>query len=383
MGKNKNLKKYIVISGFNTHDNNRGTAALSYGAISFCVQNGYLLDDQEILTLKPTKKIWKHYDDVVEKYTINGRVWCHRTKYVSAFAHKILRITGLYIPFSRYGKIIQNVGLVAAINGGDGFSDIYNTRTFFLRLRDIKYAMGIGIPLVFLPQTLGPFEIKSNYELAKKILKYANKIYIRDNKFVDELKRMGVDYTEAKDLSAYMQPESWDVDVKPNSVGINISGLCYSNTFRTLSGQFSAYPDLVSRLIMYFKNKGKTVYLIPHSYHYGIPEPSNDDMEACKMVYDRLEDKNNVIFIDKDLSSPQVKYVISRMSFFVGTRMHANFAAMYTHVPVFGLAYSYKFAGAFDANGLNGEKQTVMVNNITEEDIDVIINKINDFYESV
>lgn len=383
MGTNKNLKKYVLISGFNTHDNNRGTAALGYGAISFCAQKGYLTDGQEILSLRPTKKIWKHYEDIIEEYKIGDKVWCHRIKYVSAYAHKILKSIGIYIPFSSYGKIIREVQLVAAINGGDGFSDIYGKQTFYNRLPDIKFAMKIGIPIVFLPQTLGPFENESNYKLAEKILKYATKIFIRDNKFVEQLNRMGVDYTETKDLSAYMQPEFWDIDIKQNSVGINVSGLCYSNTFRSLSGQFSLYPELIERLIVYFRNEGKTVYLIPHSYHYDDPEPSNDDIEACRMAYDRLEDKTNIILLDDNLTSPQVKYVISKMSFFIGTRMHSNFAAIYTHVPVFGLAYSYKFAGAFDSNGLSGEKQTAMINNITAEDVKKIITKIVEFYKSI
>jgi len=60
--------------------------------------------------------------------------------------------------------------------------------------------------------------------------------------------------------------------------------------------------------------------------------------------------------------------------------MHANFAAIYTNVPLFGLAYSYKFQGAFDANGLNGVKQTALINNIKEEDIEIIINRILDVY---
>ena len=33
-----NHKKYIIISGLNLRDNNRGTAALGYGAISFLQQ---------------------------------------------------------------------------------------------------------------------------------------------------------------------------------------------------------------------------------------------------------------------------------------------------------------------------------------------------------
>lgn len=71
-----------------------------------------------------------------------------------------------------------------------------------------------------------------------------------------------------------------------------------------------------------------------------------------------------MVFLDEDLTSPKVKYVISQMSFFIGTRMHANFAAIYTDVPVFGLAYSFKFDGAFTANGLDGKKQTAKINNL-------------------
>ena len=68
------------------------------------------------------------------------------------------------------------------------------------------------------------------------------------------------------------------------------------------------------------------------------------------------------------------------MAFFIGTRMHANFAAIYSGVPVFGLAYSYKFEGAFNANGLDGKNQTAMINNIKIEDIDEIIKQIENAY---
>ena len=58
--------------------------------------------------------------------------------------------------------------------------------------------------------------------------------------------------------------------------------------------------------------------------------------------------------------------------------MHANFAAIYTRVPLFGLAYSYKFQGAFEANGIYDS--TAMINNISEKECDKIVNKIADKY---
>ena len=378
MGKS-NEKKYVIISGFNTKDNNRGTAALSFGAINFCNSHGYLEKGEELLTIKFINKFW-NYKDYNEVYDIDGRSWSHHVIHVLLIEKFLFDKLHILLPFTKFGKTIRMVKLVACINGGDGFSDIYNVKTFHLRLLETWLAMALKIPVIQLPQTIGPFSENKCYNEAKKILSYSKDVYVRDEKYITELKRMGVNYKLEKDLSAYMLPEPWDIDIKDNAIGINVSGLAYSNRFRTLSGQFDAYPKLIDRLICHFRDKGHAVYLIPHSYNYEHPEDANDDIVACREAYERLKNRENVVFVDKDLISPRVKYVISKMSFFIGTRMHANFAAIYTGVPLFGLAYSYKFEGAFNANGLDGAKQTVMINNIKETDIDRIIKKIDGVY---
>ena len=375
------MKRYVVISGFNINANNRGTAALGYGAVSFCQEYGYLHEGQELLTIKFVKKFWKkQYRDNSENHKSCGKTWKCHTIHVCVLEQFLLNKFRLALPFTKFGRLIREIETVACINGGDGFSDIYGTRIFHSRLPEIKMAMSYGIPVIQLPQTLGPFKDNRNFCIAKDILRYSKDIYVRDEKFIPELEKLGVKYILTKDLSAYMQPEPWNIDIKPNSIGINVSGLAYSNRFHALSGQFDVYPELIDRLICHFRNKGHFVYLIPHSYNYANPELNNDDMVACRAAYEKLCDKSNVIVVDKDMISPQVKYVISKMSFFIGTRMHANFAAIYTNVPLFGLAYSWKFEGAFDANGLEGKKQTANINSIDKMEIDDIIMKINQVY---
>lgn len=371
-------KKYFIISGMSLRDNNRGTAALGYGAISFLLERGFVTEDMELLEIKYNDSFFPK-NDVCEKLTIQGKVWKKRTVFVSLNVSRIQRHLGVILPFTKLTRIQRQVAFVAAINGGDGFSDIYNTNSFRNRLADTILAMSGNVPLIQLPQTLGPFSKPENYELAKRILQYSQHVYVRDTKYISELDKMGVKYELTKDLSAYMQPEEWSIDIIPGSIGINVSGLAYSNTFRALSGQFDAYPKLVETIITHFQKKNKTIYLIPHSYNYNKPEVSNDDLVASKAVYNSLSDKTNVVVVDGDLISPQIKYVISKMSFFIGTRMHANFAAIYTHVPVFGLAYSYKFEGAFEANGLSKD-QTYLINNINNNDIKTIVNKIESLY---
>lgn len=375
-------KKYVIISGLDLRDNNRGTAALGYGAISFLRQLGKLKEGTRLVNLRCYKNFLKSRNRKAKEETlaINGVDWHRITLGIFIVEKWLLCRFGISLPWSRTAKVLKSVEYVAAINGGDGFSDIYGTDAFHSRLLETWIALKTQIPVIQLPQTLGPFQSRGNYYEACRILSHSAAVYVRDKKFIPELKKMGINYEMTKDLSAYMQPEPWDIDVKPDSIGINVSGLAYSNGFRTLAGQFAAYPELINRLICHFRDKGQTVYLIPHSYNYEIPEPNNDDMVACKAAYDRLKDKSNVIFVDKGLISPQVKYVISKMTFFIGTRMHANFAAIYCGVPLFGLAYSYKFEGAFNANGLDGKNQTAMINNISEDEIGIIIEKIEKVY---
>lgn len=372
------MKKYILIQDFNLNSNNRGTAALGYGSISFLREKGYLTDEHVIVNIRYRRSLIEksvYYTKIVQGVKIDI---CDL--YPSRLEYKILLKTGKTFGFSKLAKVISNLTCVAALNGGDGFSDIYGQSLYKSRLPYTYIAMKCNIPLIIMPQTIGPFKDPENYKEAESILKYAKEVYVRDDKFVEELNKMGVNYQMTKDLSAYMQPEAWDIDIKPNSVGINVSGLAYSNKFLDTAGQFETYPIFIERLINKFRADGTTVYLIPHSYNVNNPETNNDDIEACSAAYNRLAVKTDVVYVDKDLISPQVKYVISQMSFFIGTRMHANFAAIYTNVPVFGLAYSYKFEGAFKANGLSAD-QCFMINNMREDEIDDAIEYIYKFYK--
>lgn len=373
------MRHSFVVSGMDLNDPNRGTAALGYGAISFLKEKNYIDEKDNLLFIRPSVKFWK-YKDYIENCVIQGNKLDVKTVFIWKPILDLYLASGISLPFTKLTRIIKEIKLVAAINGGDGFSDIYNTKTFINRLSETILAIKAKIPYVILPQTLGPFKSDKNYNLARKILKGAQSVFVRDDKFVNELKEMGVQYEITKDLSFYMKPEPWDINILPNSIGLNISGLCYSNSFRDLSGQFDAYPSLIDSIIKMFQDRGKTIYLIPHSYCYEKFDENNDDIEACRLVYEKLSNKENIILIDRDMISPQIKYVISQMSFFIGTRMHANFAAIYTGIPLFGLAYSYKFSGAFDANGLSGANQTSMINNITTSEIPQILQKIDATY---
>lgn len=378
------MRNYINISGFDLNQPNRGNAALNYGAVSFLLQKGLIDSDTEFVAYRFYRNFFKAI--CCRKHVVNffyeGRNWQYTRIPVSSIERWLLKKIGITLPWTTFGKTIKKTKLAVADYGGDGFSDIYGQKIFDSRFIQTNITSAANIPLIVLPQTIGPFQRKENYDFAIQVLKYAKEVYVRDGKFIDELKRNNIPYIRSKDLSSFMLPEKWEFEPKSNPIGINVSGLAYFNKFINLEGQFDCYPNLICSLIDYFRTKQHSVYLIPHSYNYERPEENNDDILACREAFNSLKDKTNVYVIDKNLSAPQIKYAISQMLFFVGTRMHANFAAIYSGIPLFGLAYSYKFAGAFFANGLDGDKQTVMINNINQDDIRNIIKKLDLFYHS-
>lgn len=370
--------KYVILSDFNVRSNNRGTAALGYGALAFLQSKGYIDNGFEIVKIRFHRYPWsKIPKEKVSELDINGKKWKLHELSVWALERYLYRFR-LHFLNTLYRRTISNVRIVAAINGGDGLTDLYGNKLLDSRLPEMKLAIESRIPFIVMPQTIGPFLDPANKERILSILGKAQKIYVRDTNFVKELEDKGLQYEVDNDLSYYMQPEPVEIEIKHPCVGVNVSGLAYSNRFGNLAGEFDCYPALMEGIVRMFQSKGCNVYIIPHSYNTERIEANNDDMEASKQFYDGLTEKENVIFVDRNLISPQIKYLISQMDFFIGTRMHANFAAIFTGTPVFGLAYSYKFKGAFERNGIYN--RVALINNLKESDISGVLSQIESAY---
>ena len=56
--------------------------------------------------------------------------------------------------------------------------------------------------------------------------------------------------------------------------------------------------------------------------------------------------------LSPDLDASEVKWCISKLDWFVGSRMHATIAALSSGVPCAAIAYSRKFRGVFATLGV-------------------------------
>jgi len=375
------MKKILYFYDFAIDHTNRGCQALTYGGISFLLS---IIDHPEDFEWLVPAYCFRKREDEIYNVFIDGQFLEIKRRYyflpeiiISSLFNKIFK--GIK-PFTRFSRDLQRLEYVTNISGGDGFSDIYRKKTFFILAWPSILAVFLRKKLIIMPQTIGPFNNLYVRKIAHYILQGANKIYVRDYVYSKNLDMLSLTYIRNNDVSFYMNPKPIDYTITKNSVGINISGLTYYNNYRNLAGKFSNYKELVIRIIESFQAKNLDIYLVPHTYNFNQPEINSDDLQASKDLYMELRDKSRVHIVDKDMIAPEIKYIISQFDFFIGTRMHANFAAIFTKVPAFGLAYSYKFSGSFDLYGL--KDNYISVHNLKNEDIPKAIDKLLTSYDN-
>lgn len=73
------MKNYILISGLNLNDNNRGTAALGYGSFSFLEQQSMLAKDSQFINFRYIKNPFKKINRgiKIQKIKLGNHVYEH------------------------------------------------------------------------------------------------------------------------------------------------------------------------------------------------------------------------------------------------------------------------------------------------------------------
>jgi len=90
------------------------------------------------------------------------------------------------------------------------------------------------------------------------------------------------------------------------------------------------------------------IVLIPHVMMSPLIFPDNDDYQFMQALLDALppESKDGIFLYDaRRHSSKQIKWVISQLKIFVGSRLHAIVAALSSCVPAFCIGHSIKSRG--------------------------------------
>lgn len=270
-------------------------------------------------------------------------------------------------------KTLCRARAVLDVSGGDSFTEIYGKSRFKTVTLPKRIALDTGRPLVLLPQTYGPFYTRDAREQAKDIVRRARMAWARDEASFGELKKLlgdafdptrhrsGVDMAFGLPACPPREPlaepiSSWlEANNRTRPVlGFNVSGLLYRNPLDAavnfgLRGDYCAIVHATLRRLL--ANTNARIILVPHVY-VGKPE-SECDLAACEHVLQSLDaDPDRIEILRGEHNAMALKWAVSRMDWFCGTRMHATIAGLSSGVPTIALAYSGKTQGVFETCGL-------------------------------
>lgn len=274
--------------------------------------------------------------------------------------------------FNSTVNAILSSDAVVDVSGGDSFTDLYGAHRFAAMVMTKQLALENGLPLILLPQTLGPFTSPAALRVATNILLRARAVWVRDQASLEFLRRtlgdafdparhrLGVDMAVA--LPAAMPqlaaPVMRMLDAHRGYplAGLNVSGLLSYDPEGAqerfgLADRHDHQIDRVALSVLQ-SDPAMRLLLLPH-VNRGPGHPESD-LDACQALVRRLppEFASRVHVLEAPLNAMELKWVLARLDWFAGARMHATIGAFSSGTPTLGLGYSDKTAGVFEQCGI-------------------------------
>ena len=193
-----------------------------------------------------------------------------------------------------------------------------------------------GIKTVLWGCSIEP-EVAAEADVAEDLRNYSI-VAARESITYAAVKEVGANTLLMPDPAFLMKAKACEVEdffLEKEAIGINISPMIINNE-KNQGAAYANYRELIQYIL---DNTDAYIALIPH-----VVWANNDDRIPLKQLYDDFGQNQRLILVD-DHTAPELKYIISQCSFFVGARTHATIAAYSSCVPTLVVGYSVKAKG--------------------------------------
>ena len=302
---------------------------------------------------------------------------------------KILSIIGIpATPFlkERYLSAFNQADLVVDLSG-DSFADYDLIGNSLYICMELMLAILLQKPFVIYSQSLGPFNWWSR-PLVRFCLKKANAIILREEISLSYLRSLKVgavptflkadcafalDPASSERVQEIMRDERIELSGTSPLIGIGIS--------RYLEKSSSEYVAMVTEVIDHLtQSMDARVLLVSHVFdRFELDE--QDDRYTAKIILTALKNKTSVKIIQREYTPSELKGIIGCCDLFIGSRMHANIAALSMSVPTITIGWSHKYHGimasfglecfAFDYRNMNIEGLVTAVNQACSDRLNI------------
>ena len=229
----------------------------------------------------------------------------------------------------------KNVAWTADVPGyGQSSPIIWGDRILILYAQDVLARTGQGQPIIFdvkCSQALGPFDQPLNRVLAKRLLPRMHVVLARGEDSYSNVQGLGLQnirLARATDL-AFTLPHDEPLERRlaerldplrsrgtvlfmPSAV---VEGWCERHGIE----HDVAFAELVREVC---NRLGAAAVLAPHSFRATGKPRRMDDARVCRSVAARLQDRDDVVLIDEDLSPAQLRALVDRADLVVTSRFH-------------------------------------------------------------
>jgi colanic acid/amylovoran biosynthesis protein len=257
-----------------------------------------------------------------------------------------------------------------------------------IRLSYILTGIAFNKPTIFYSQSVsdlfGPFDKfivkftinKSDMFIAREKLTYNYLINIGVMSSKLSLQADSAFLLQMKEPSQ-LDDKLRDILSRNNTVGItvtrwNFPGL--SNAAKLKDNYISCFRKFASYLV---NDCNFNVIVFPQVTG---PNDFSDDRLFAKEIFAPLNN-NGITVLEGKYSPENLKMLISKAKYFVGTRMHSNIFAIGAKVPTIAIAYQDKTVGIMEMIGM--EDLVIHINNITENNLIDKFNKLVSSREEV
>ncbi len=235
--------------------------------------------------------------------------------------------------------VLKDARAVLSI-GGDNYSFDNGKPVLFTMLDDLVLAY--KKPLIIWGASVGPFDKNPNYErYIVQHLKKVTGIFVRESMTLEYLNSKNIkdNVFLVADPAFLLRPIEpvWVPKIDDGAIGINLSPLM--SKYLT-DGHHQKWVILAAQIVReIYKRTNRKIYLIPH-----VTSPNSNDYSFLAEVLSLLEGVDVVLIGDR-YNAAEIKWIISKMTVFVGARTHSTLAALSTYVPTLSFVYSIKARG--------------------------------------
>lgn len=345
-------KKYILVTG--TGFVNKGSQAMLFNAVDELKKR---FPKQEVIDLSTLD----YNQDDVEKY--NFKIMPDNLSLFIPKRYSVLRDFGKIL-FRYRGKEISRVEQDKWI---DTMKYIYDNTYFIVNaggfalgapigrgkaatsmafLMRIMAADNLDIPIYLLPQSFGPFNYKFGH---KQVVKYFMKRYLHKARLIFAREEEGYECLKpykkeglvlCKDIvitnekieerNIFVEPEDSIRKIEiggQNPIAVIPNMRCFEKMER------EEFVKLYKQIIEYLR-PNHAVYLLRHS---------KEDIEACELIYENLDNTDNVYRLVDDLNCFELEYVLKQFKFCVASRFHSIVHSYKNGTPCVVIAWAVKY----------------------------------------